>query len=60
MSIVHWWGSSDEAISGFWDIPKFGFISLGPVKLLSSGFLGFVISGLSNLQREISFISLGF
>ena len=60
MSIVYRWGSSDEAIGGFWDILRFGFIPLGPIKLLGSGFLGLVISGLSNLQRGISFISPGF
>ena len=35
-------------------------IPLGSVKLLGLGFLGLVISGLSNLQRGISIISLGF
>ena len=49
MSTVDQWGSGDEALGGFWDIPKFGVIPLGPVKVLGSGFLCFVISGLSNL-----------
>ena len=40
------WGSGDEAIGGFWDIPP-----LVLVKLLGSRFLGLVICGLSNLQR---------
>ena len=36
-------------MGGFWDIPRFGV-----------NLLGLVISGLSNLQRGISFISPGF
>ena len=60
MSIVHRWGSGDETIGGFWDIPRYGFIPLGLVKLLGLGLLGLVISELSNLQKGISFISQGF
>ena len=42
--------AGDEATGGFWDTPKFGDTLLGLAKLLGSGFLGFVISGLSNLK----------
>ena len=51
VSIVHRWDFGDKAIGDFWDIHKFKVILLGPVKLLVSGFLGLVISGLSNLQN---------
>ena len=54
--IVRRWGSSDEAVGGFWDTHRFWVIPLGPVKLPSQGFLSFVTSGLSNLQWGISFV----
>ena len=37
-SIVQRWGSGDEAIGDFWDIPWFGVILLGLVKVPGSGF----------------------
>ena len=36
-STVHWWGSGDEAIGVFWDIPEFGVIPLGVVSFLVRG-----------------------
>ena len=42
MSIVHQWGSGDEVIGSFWDIPRFGVILLGPVKLIGLGFFGYL------------------
>ena len=47
--IVHWWGSDDDAVGWVWGVPKFRDIPLGPTKVPSSGFLGFVTSGLLNL-----------
>ena len=58
--IMRWWGSSDDAASSVWDIPRFGNIPLGFVKVPSSGLLGLVTSGLLNLQRKISFVFRGF
>ena len=58
--IVRRWGSSDEVVGGFWDTHRFWVIPLGPVKLPSQGFLSFVTSGLSNLQRGISFVFQGY
>ena len=43
-----------------WDVPRFGDIPLGYVKVPSSGFLGLVASWLSNLQRGVSLVFLGF
>ena len=43
VSIIHRWGSGDEAIDGFWDILEFRVIPLGLVKLLGSGFLGLLL-----------------
>ena len=57
--IVHRWGFSDEVVGGFLDTPRFEDIPLGPAKLPSPRFLGFVTSGLSNLQRGISFVFQG-
>ena len=57
--VVRQWGSNDEAVGIFWDTPKFGDIPLGPANLPSPGLLGFVTSGLSNLQRGISFVFQG-
>ena len=56
-TIIHRWGSSDEAIGSFWDIPKFWVILLGPIKLLGSGFLGLVISGLLMCVKLIYVLS---
>ena len=39
-SIVFRW--SYEVVGDFWDTPKFRVISLGPAKLSSPGFLGFM------------------
>ena len=47
--IICRWGFGDDAVGSFWDIPRFGGILLGSTKVPSSGFLGFVTSGLSNL-----------
>ena len=52
-------GSGDKVASCFWDTLRFGDILLGPAKLLGSGFLGFVINGLSNLQGGITFFFQG-
>ena len=57
MSIVRRWGN--EAVGGFWDTPKFMVIQLGPAKLPSPIFLGFVTGRLSNLQMGISFVFQG-
>ena len=54
--IIRWWGSGDDVVGGFWVIPRFGGIPLCSAKVPSLGFLGFVTSGLSNLQRGISFL----
>ena len=58
--IICRWGSGDDIVGGLWDIPRFGAIPLGYVKVPSSGFLGFVTSGLSNLQKGIYFLFRGF
>ena len=58
--IICRWGSGDDAIGGMWDVPRFGDIPLGSAKVPSSRFLGLVTNGLSNLQRGISFVFLGF
>ena len=60
MIIICRWSSGDDVTSGFWDIPSFGGIPLGYAKVPSSRFLGFFISGLSNLKRGISFLFRGF
>ena len=52
-------GPGDKATGSFLVTPGFGDTLLGPAKLLGSGFLGFVISGLSNLQGGITFIFRG-
>ena len=44
-NIVRRWGFGANIVPRFRDIP------LGPAKVPSSGFLGFVASGFSNLQR---------
>ena len=46
-------------MGGFWDTPKFGDIPLGPAKLPSPEFLGFVTSALSNLPRGIYVVFQG-
>ena len=43
-----------------WDVPRFRDIPLGSEKVPSLRFLGLVTSGLSNLQRGISFVFLRF
>ena len=43
-----------------WDVPRLKDIPLGSTKVPSSGFLGLVTSGLSNLERGISFVFRGF
>ena len=58
--IIRRWGCGDDAAGSFWDIPRFGGIRLGSVKVPSSGFLGLLPSGLLNLKRGISFIFRGF
>ena len=55
-NIIHRWGSSDDVAGCVWGIPKFRDIPLGFVRVPSSGFLGLVTSGLSNLQRGILFV----
>ena len=51
MFIVRRWGFGDASLGGFWDTPRFGDIPLGPIKLSSPSFLGFVTSGLLNLSK---------
>ena len=52
-------GPDDEATGSFLVTPEFRDTLLGPTKLLGSWFLGFVISGLSNLQGGITFVFRG-
>ena len=59
-NIVHRWGSSDDVAGWVWGVPRFRDIPLGSTKVSSSKFLGFVTSGLLNLQRGISFLYPGF
>ena len=54
------WGFGDDAAGGVWDIPRFGDIPLGYVKVPSSGFLDLVTSGLLNLQKGTTFVFRGF
>ena len=58
--IIRWWGSSDDAASCVWDIPRFGDIPLGYAKVPSSRLFGLVTSGFLNLQRGIPFVFRGF
>ena len=58
--IIRRWGPGDDAVGGFWEIPRFRILPLGYVKVPSSGFIGLVTSGLSNLQRGISFLFQGY
>ena len=56
--IIPGWRSGDDAAGGMWDVPRFGDIRLGSTKVPSSGFLGLVTSGLSNLKKGIYFVFL--
>ena len=48
--------SSDDAAGWVWGVPRFKDIPLGPAKVLGLRFLGYVASGLLNLQKGISFV----
>ena len=58
--IIRRWGFGGDAASDMWDVPRFRGIPLGSAKVPISRFLGLVTSGLSNLQRGISFVFLRF
>ena len=58
--IIRQWGFGDDATSDVWNILRFGDIPLGSAKVPSLGLLGLVTSGLSDLQRGISFVFQGF
>ena len=50
-NIVRQWGSGDDVTGWVWGVPWFKDIPLGFAKVPGSGFLGFVTSGLLNLQN---------